>query len=179
MFPQSWLDFICWCLCSMAVLAYLGAETMRSFATRVEERNAYTCLLHWLVQYGTNGQCPSFFCMDFFVLFVNNSFTLMLIFRSTVQSLLCHSNNMWQIRQCRCLSHDQRCRKCWVCCVCYHEVHLVVWLQKEKTYRPSYHGKDIRITLWFTFIRRWKHFSLELQQHRWHYWHKLHTVVYQ
>jgi hypothetical protein len=182
-FLRSWLGFITWCLCFMVGLAYLGAETMRLYAIRVQERNAYEHSLHWFVQYGTNGKCP-FFCMDFFVLFVNSSFTLMLICRSTVQSLLCQ-NNMWQVRQCRCLNHNKRCKKCWVCCVCvcYHEMHLVVWLQKEKTYRPSYHGKDISITIWCTFIRRWKHFSPEWQWHwkwhRWHYWNKLHTVDYQ
>jgi len=93
-------------------------EGMRSYANRVEKKNAYPCSLHWLVQYGANGKCPSFFCMDFFVLFVNSSFTLMSIFRSIVQSLLCESNNMWQVRQCSCLNHNKRCRKCWVCCVC-------------------------------------------------------------
>jgi len=56
--------------------------------------NAYPCSLHWLVQYGTNGKCPSFFCTDFFVLFVNSSCTLMSIFRSTfspfsVRTIIC------------------------------------------------------------------------------------------
>lgn len=104
-FLRSWLGFIYWCLCFMVGLAYLGAETMRLYAIRVQERNSYEHSLHWFVQYGTNGKCPSFFCMDLFLLFVNSSFTLMLICRSTVQSLLCQSNDMWQVRQCRCLNH--------------------------------------------------------------------------
>jgi len=51
-----------------------------------------------------------------------------------------------------------------------------IMAKRRKHYRLRYHGTDIRIELWHTFIGRLRQFYSELQWHwqwhRWHYWQK-------
>jgi hypothetical protein len=76
----------------LLVLACLGAEFILQSVR--EERNAYRCSLFWLVQCGTTGRCTLFCCKDFFATVLNFRFMLMSIYKSTVQSTACPSNNM-------------------------------------------------------------------------------------
>ena len=79
----------------------------------VGEENEYRHLFLCLEQYRTTDNCPSFWCKDFFMTFLNCRFILMSVFNWTLQSVPSQSNNMGQIWHCWCLNH--RVRRCWVC----------------------------------------------------------------
>jgi hypothetical protein len=144
-----------------------------------ESRNENRLLFPCLVQYRARGKCPSFPCKDFFTSFLNCSFTLMIIFNWTLQSVPSQSNNMWQGRHF--WSLNQRVRRRWVCCV--PKLHWSAFSSLErrrKRYRLRHEGTGIRMKCWCTFIRTLRHLYLQWQRHwqshRWHYWHELHTV---
>ena len=143
-----------------------------------EEMNAYRHSLHCLVKYETKGNCPSFCCKDFCVIFVNSSFMLLSVFNSTVQNVSCQSNNRF-IRQ---VVHTLESRSgiqkvlgllCAEFC----------WSAFSSTATKRKHTDQDIIELipesdsWHTFIWRWRHFFSEW--HKQHYWHKLHTVKWQ
>jgi hypothetical protein len=84
---------------------------------------------------------------------------------------------MGQIRHCWRL----RVRRCWVCCVlnCIN-VHLAVWLKGENITDWDIMQLVSKLDSWRSFIWRLRHFCFKWQWHwqlhRWHYWHKSHTV---
>ena len=73
---------------------------MSSYQSVGEVRNAYRCLLNWLMQCGTKGRCSFFCCISMWFLWIVVS-CLCLIFDSTIHFIPCQSNNIWQVRQCR------------------------------------------------------------------------------
>lgn len=94
-----------------------------------EERKGH--LLNLSMQYGTKGKSPSFCSMNFYVIFVNESFMLMPYLQQTVWPVPWHSNNMQHVRQCRHLNHAWRFIYCWVSWVMSCADGHVVWLQSK------------------------------------------------
>jgi hypothetical protein len=94
-----------------------------------EERNAYRSLFLCLVQYGTKGKCPCFYCKDFFQTLFKCSFVLMPVFISVLESIPCQSSKVGQSRQCRSLNHDQSLLG--LVCAELVEVCLAISLQEE------------------------------------------------
>jgi len=163
----------------VVVLAYLDAVANDFIGNQGERTGMKTRLFLCLVQYRTTGKCPSFCCTDFFTSFSNRSFTLIFIFNWTFQSVPSQSNNMWQDRHCWSLNH--RVSRRWVCCVPKLRWSALSSLdRRRKRYRLRRQGTGIRIERWCTFIATLRHLYLQWQwhwqSHRWHYWHKLHTV---
>jgi hypothetical protein len=136
-------------------------------------------LLNLSMQYGTKGESPSFCSMNFCVIFVNGSFMLLPYLQQF--SLL----PVREITYNRSGGADT-----WIMLgdsdtAGFHVSWVVLtdmWYgYKAKTYRMRHHRTDIRIWLWCTFIRRCRHFSSDWhwQWERWHFWHKLHIMVWQ
>jgi hypothetical protein len=94
-----------------------------------EERNAYRSLFLRLVQCGTKGKCPCFYCKDFCLTLFKCSFMLMPVLNSTLESVPCQSNKMGQSWQCRRLNHDQSLLG--LVCAKLVKVFLAASLQEE------------------------------------------------
>ena len=68
---QSYTDFWFHGSSGLCVLRYIS-----SYTSLGQERNAYRCLLNWLVQYGTKGKCTSFCCKNFYTIFESSCLML-------------------------------------------------------------------------------------------------------
>ena len=164
----------------MAVLAYLGAVANEFTCNPWEKKWMHRHLFLGLVQYGTTGKCHSFCCKYFFMTFLNCRFLLLSIFNSTVQSLHCHSNNMWQARRWRCLNHCHNQNVLGLLSARVTSKCTEQYGYKETPYRPRHHQDITKLIsesdsdAHSSEDRRY--FCSEWWRHRWRYWNKLHTV---